>query len=137
MLALIAEHPDGIRAGLVAESLGLDVDQARQYLSRLASTDRIVRVDRGLYAPRPPVASVAVSRSDTATRDLPRHSRHPLGGVTTWERTLAVARARAAEVLARRTPCEQCCAPGARLTVHGRLCPACAQRVAHPEGRPQ
>ncbi len=58
VLDLVNQHPEGITAAQIDEKL--DITGARTYLSRLKETDRIVSLRRGVYGPRPPVATVAV-----------------------------------------------------------------------------
>lgn len=73
IVAFVGEHPQGVRAGDVATAIGVDAAQARQYLSRLADTDRIARAARGLYTPVANVACVASGdqERDTATFATP------------------------------------------------------------------
>ena len=61
VVAFVARHPDGVRSADVEAALG---DDARRYLSRLADAGRIVRLQRGVYAPHTPVPSVPMSQVD-------------------------------------------------------------------------
>lgn len=58
ILAHVADRPGGVRAEDVAAALDLPRDTAKRYLSRLADAGRLVRRERGLYAPVPSVPSV-------------------------------------------------------------------------------
>lgn len=49
VLAYVAEHPNGVTVSDVEQAL--DEPNARRYLSRLADSDRLRRVRRGVYAP--------------------------------------------------------------------------------------
>jgi hypothetical protein len=51
ILALVSEHPDGIKAADVADALDIDRPQATTYLTRLYDSDRITKLSRGTYAP--------------------------------------------------------------------------------------
>ena len=58
-VAVVNAHPEGIRAADVAAAVvGLDVDQARVYLSRLHAAGRIGKAQQGLYTPVSPVSGV-------------------------------------------------------------------------------
>lgn len=67
LVDFIKGHPEGVRAEEVSDALDLPINQARTYLSRLASSGRVERLERGRYGPvrnsnatrTPPVASVA------------------------------------------------------------------------------
>lgn len=65
VVAHVASHPKGVRAGEVALALGIDPAQARQYLGRLTDSGRIRRPARGLYTPVASVASVASIEGET------------------------------------------------------------------------
>jgi len=58
VVAYIAEHPLGVRAGDVAQHMGWPDTKTGSYLSRLLDAGRIVRPSRGLYAPVESVESV-------------------------------------------------------------------------------
>jgi len=47
----VTAHPAGVRAAEVSAELGIPVEQARTYLNRLATADRISQPARGLYTP--------------------------------------------------------------------------------------
>jgi hypothetical protein len=67
VIALVAEHPDGIRAADIEKALG---DDGRRYAARLAEHGRIVRIRRGVYGPvRTPVPTVPMSQPDTLAWD--------------------------------------------------------------------
>lgn len=51
ILALVSEHPDGIKAADVADALDIDRPSATTYLTRLYDADRITKLSRGVYAP--------------------------------------------------------------------------------------
>ncbi|WP_062311541.1 AAA family ATPase [Demequina rhizosphaerae] len=58
VVAYVRQHPQGVRAGEVAEALGLDGKTAGTYLGRLEDAGRIRRPSRGLYTPVESVGSV-------------------------------------------------------------------------------
>lgn len=63
ILALVAEHPQGVAPKFVADALGLP--DARRYLARLAEKGRLDRTARGLYCiPVPTVPMSQPSPSD-------------------------------------------------------------------------
>ncbi len=67
ILDFIGGRTEGVRADDVAQAVGIEVAQARVYLSRLADADRIGRRERGVYGPlQPPVTSVATVTSSPA-----------------------------------------------------------------------
>jgi hypothetical protein len=67
IVAHATAHPEGVKAAGVAEAVGIDQAQARQYLARLVESGRLERAARGVYTP---VASVALSRfADDQERD--------------------------------------------------------------------
>lgn len=59
VVALVAEHPDGITAADLAAALPGDVHTA---LSALLATGRVTRLRRGVYAPAAPEAAAAEER---------------------------------------------------------------------------
>lgn len=59
----VTTHPAGVRAAEVSAELGIPVEQARVYLSRLATADRISQPARGLYTPVMSVYRVAFQPS--------------------------------------------------------------------------
>jgi AAA domain-containing protein/FaeA-like protein len=83
IVAYIAAHPTGVRAGEVAQAVGIDDAQARQYLTRLYDTDRVQRLGRGVYGPVASVASVAFDESAqlTAGADGSATTRQPVASV--------------------------------------------------------
>jgi hypothetical protein len=59
ILRLVNKHPEGVRAGQVAEALAdIDAKEAGTYLGRLFNTGKIRKADRGFYAPVESVESV-------------------------------------------------------------------------------
>lgn len=59
ILRLVNKHPEGVRAGQVAEALGdIDAKEAGTYLGRLFNAGKIRKADRGLYTPVESVESV-------------------------------------------------------------------------------
>jgi hypothetical protein len=59
ILRLVNTHPEGVRAGQVAEALGdIDAKEAGTYLGRLFNAGKIRKADRGLYTPVESVESV-------------------------------------------------------------------------------
>lgn len=58
ILAYLDQHPEGVRAGQVAEHLGVAADNVRQPLRRLTDTGRINNPRRGLYTAVTSVTSV-------------------------------------------------------------------------------
>ncbi|MDP9397039.1 MAG: hypothetical protein M3P96_04080 [Actinomycetota bacterium] len=62
--AYVASRPEGVRSEDVARALDLDRDTAKRYLGRLADAGRIVRRERGVYAPVPSVPSVPFGLPD-------------------------------------------------------------------------
>ena len=67
LVAYVNEHPEGVRAAQVADSVdGLDADQARVYLARLFKAERIEKSGPGLYTP--------VSRVSPVTDDPERRN---------------------------------------------------------------
>lgn len=61
----VAKHPEGVRAGEVAEAVDISVKEARVYLSRLFAAGKIRRPERGLYTPVMSVASVMSGDDET------------------------------------------------------------------------
>lgn len=49
IIAMSAEHPEGVRAALVAAELDIAVADAGKYLKRLADAGKLRRAERGLY----------------------------------------------------------------------------------------
>lgn len=55
ILALLADHPEGLSVGYFAEALAVNDPQARQYLAYLCRRSEIRRLGRGLYGQLQPV----------------------------------------------------------------------------------
>jgi hypothetical protein len=51
IVRMVVEHPEGVTAQQVAEALDMPLAEARVYLSRQVSADRITRLERGVYGP--------------------------------------------------------------------------------------
>lgn len=62
VVAYVAQHPKGVRAGDVEKAMGAD---SRRYLARLAEAGKLHRLGRGLYALHVP--SVPLSQDDAPT----------------------------------------------------------------------
>lgn len=58
ILACVNEQAAGVKAADVAAALGISTDTTKRYLKRLADSGRIIRLERGTYAPVPSVPSV-------------------------------------------------------------------------------
>jgi hypothetical protein len=77
VVAVVSQHPDGVRAGDVADELGIDEKQAGVYLGRLASTNRITRISRGLYTPLLRAGSVgSATEPGVLTPPTPEMNQH-------------------------------------------------------------
>jgi putative AbiEi antitoxin of type IV toxin-antitoxin system len=59
IVAVVANHPEGVRAADVAAEAGVDANVAKDYLARLERAGRIEKPTRGLYTPVASVATVA------------------------------------------------------------------------------
>lgn len=62
VIAFVGSNRGGVRAGDVAEKLGMNPDQARVYLSRAFDAGRLSKPARGLYTPVTSVSSVTSGR---------------------------------------------------------------------------
>ena len=49
IVRFVSAHPEGVTAAEVADITGMDVGKVRVYLGRLADSDRISRLERGVY----------------------------------------------------------------------------------------
>lgn len=76
----LGKHPEGVRAGDLAQDLGMEPDTTGRYLRRAVDADRAVKLNRGLYGPVRSVRSVRFEslhleepdtsdRTDTLTPD--------------------------------------------------------------------
>ncbi|MDQ3477405.1 MAG: helicase RepA family protein [Actinomycetota bacterium] len=77
----IAKHPDGVRAGEVAEAMRMPVDEAGVYLRRLLDADRLRRPERGLYTPVLSVLSV-LSEGDGLAEKNTKNTKNSTVGCT-------------------------------------------------------
>jgi hypothetical protein len=59
IVAVVANHPEGVRAADVAAEAGVSAGVAKDYLARLERAGRIEKPTRGLYTPVASVATVA------------------------------------------------------------------------------
>lgn len=50
IVRFVAKHPNGVRAGDVAEAIGINKNDASRYLTRLHDAGKLRRPERGLYA---------------------------------------------------------------------------------------
>jgi RecA-family ATPase len=58
VVALVSQHPEGVRAKDAADALGINEDQSRVYLARLFKAGRIDKPEPGLYTPTTTVTGV-------------------------------------------------------------------------------
>jgi AAA domain len=65
VVEFVADHPDGVRAGEVADAIGMSPKDATTYLLRLYEAGRIRRPKRGLYTPVESVVSVVNNPTET------------------------------------------------------------------------
>jgi RecA-family ATPase len=79
VIALVAKLGQAT-ADDVAAKLGMDPHNARTYLARLAGSNRLTRLDRGLYGPVASVASVASEGESTANATDATHATPLPGG---------------------------------------------------------
>lgn len=80
VLGIVADHPEGCRARLVAERLGVSDSYAGTYLGRLAESGRIRKAGRGLYLPLLNVESVETGNDETPGFQQFNGFNAPLGG---------------------------------------------------------
>jgi hypothetical protein len=81
ILEYVDQHPEGVRAGEVAEALEIETDDAGRYLRRLYDIGKVCKPERGLYTPRvrsvrsvlfedePTPEPDTTDRSDTTSRE--------------------------------------------------------------------
>lgn len=72
----VSRHPAGVTAADVGKAL--ELPDARRYLARLVDAGRLVRLERGRYAPTPSVPTVPMSQPSTLEWD---NGTHGTGGV--------------------------------------------------------
>jgi hypothetical protein len=82
VLRFVVKHPEGVRAGDVANAVDMPAKEAGVYLGRLYKAGKLRKAERGIYTPVVSVVSVGLegdddpedntsNTSNTATRDCP------------------------------------------------------------------